>query len=233
MIRTLAVLFGMSFLLLADDDVAQKMQVTHTERVAFPSGGRLQLKNSIGELTVEGWDRPEVEITTIKSTKLAVESKEREKASRELDKVRVSAALQGGDVVVTTDFPRRRSLLPTWRRRPDTYFDLEYRIKAPMNASLSVDHASGEVHVDHLTSDIRATDCNGLISLQLPHDGQYDIDARSKLGDVISDFSGHKERKQWFGHRFVQGKPAPHKLYLRVGIGDIVILRNSKPPAWQ
>jgi hypothetical protein len=229
MLRVLALLFGASFLLLADDGAMRKVQVTHTERADFPSGGRLQLKNSIGELMVEGWDRPDVEITTIKSTKTAVASGDREKASRELDKVRISVAPQAGDLVVTTDFPRHRSLLPTWRRLPDNDFDLEYRIKVPMNAKLSVDHVRGEVHVYNLTSDIRATDCNGLITLELPPDGSYDIDAKSKLGDVISDFAGHKERTRLFGHRFIQGKPAPHKLYLRIGFGDIIIFEGWKP----
>src|ERR1035437_1082763 len=91
MMRALALLFGMSCLLLADDEVKQKVKVTHTERVDFPSGGRLRVRNSIGELTVEGWERPDVEITTIKSTKAAYASRDREKASRELEKVRISA----------------------------------------------------------------------------------------------------------------------------------------------
>lgn len=231
MMRVLALLCGVSFLLLADDEAGQKLQVTHTEKVAFPAGGRLVLRNSIGELMVEGWDRPDVEITTIKSTKIAVASADREKASRELDRVRISVAPQGTDLIVTTDFPRHRSLLPTWRQRPDNSFDLDYRIKVPMNAKLSVEHVSGEVHVDNLTSDIRATDCNGLITLQLPPGGSYDIDARSKLGDVISDLPGHKERTRLLGHRFIQGKSAANKLYLRVGYGDIIIFEDSKPAA--
>src|SRR5215471_11888363 len=41
-----------------------------TDRVAFPPGGTLHLSKSIGELTIEGWDEPAVEITTIKSVKV-------------------------------------------------------------------------------------------------------------------------------------------------------------------
>jgi hypothetical protein len=229
MMRTLMVLLGMGCLLFADDEVKQKVQVTHTETVALPSGGRLRFVNSIGELTVEGWDRPDVEIATIQSTKLEYGSRDREKASGELAKVKVSVALKGADVVITTDYPRRRKLSPARLLGASASFDLEYRIKAPRNAGLEVDLATGEVHVQDMTADIRATVHNGLITLNLPQEGVYDIDAKSELGEVISDFPGHRERTRVFGHQFVQGKPAAHKLYLRAGFGDIIIFKIQKP----
>ena len=34
----------------------------------FPTGGILRMTNSIGMLTVIGWDQPRVEVTTIKTT---------------------------------------------------------------------------------------------------------------------------------------------------------------------
>src|SRR5580704_17744521 len=54
-------------LLLASAGLVLADDVTKTERFDFPAGGTLRLKNSIGELTVEGWDQPGIEITTIKS----------------------------------------------------------------------------------------------------------------------------------------------------------------------
>jgi len=227
--RTLLALLGISCLLFADDEVKQKVQVTHTQTVALPAGGQLRFVNSIGELTVEGWDRPDVEITTIQSTKDEYASRDREKATRELDKVKVSVALKGADVVITTDYPRRRALSPARLLGTAAGFDLEYRIKAPRNAGLEVDLATGEVHVQDMTADIHATVHSGLISLNLPQESVYDIDAKSELGEVISDFPGHRERTRVFGHQFVQGTPAAHKLYLRAGFGDIIIFRIQKP----
>ena len=228
MMRVLVVLFGMSCLLLADDEVKQKVQVTHTEKVDFPSGGQLRLRNPIGEVTVEGWDRPDVEITTIKSTEDAYPSRDREKASHELDKVRISVAPQGGELVITTEYPHHRRLAPA--SLLGTSFDVEYRIKAPMNARLAVDHATGEVHVYNLASDIHATVSSGTITLNLPQEGVYDIDAKSEVGEVVSDFPGHGKRTRWMlGHQLVQGTSAPHKLYLRVGFGDIILFKIQKP----
>jgi hypothetical protein len=230
MMRALAVLFGTCCLLLADDEPKQKVKVTHTERVEFPSGGWLRLRNSIGEVTVEGWDRPDVEITTIQSTKDAYAPRDREKASQELDKVKISVERQGADLVIATEFARHRGPSHFAPFRPAIGFDLEYHIKAPMNTKLDARHGTGEVHVAGLTSDIHVTVRNGGITLQLPQEGQYDIDAKSDLGDVTSGFPGHAKRSHWLlGHRFVQGAPAAHHLYLRVGFGDITILKIQKP----
>jgi hypothetical protein len=191
----------------------------------------LRFKNSVGELTVEGWDRPDVEIATIKRTKAEYASRDREKGSRELDRVRIAVERRGDELVITTDFPRHRVLPPSSLLRPATGFDLEYHVKAPMNARLAVDHDKGEVHVDNLTSDVHATVLNGGITLHLPQQGVYSIDAKSDFGGVTCDFPGHERRRPWlFGHQIVQAAPAGHNLYLRVGFGDITILKIGVPP---
>jgi len=227
--RTLTLLFGIGCLLYAASDTPQKIQIAKTEQADLPSGGAVRLKNSTGELTIEGWDRPGVEITTLKSTKRAYPATgaEREKASHILDEVKVSAALQGNELVITTDFPRDRRWLP----RPSVGardFDLEYIVKVPRGAKVTVDHDAGEIHFVELTGDIRAMMNQGAITLQLPAAAQYSIDAQSRIGDVTSDFPGTTFRRH-FGHSFIQTTPAPHSLYLRTGYGDIIILRSSKP----
>src|SRR5215469_16065662 len=97
---------GIGCFLLAAEEPKEKVQVSKTERLDFPAGGTLRLKNSVGVLTVEGWDRPDVEITTIKSSKDPYDAREREKAANQLDRVRVAAERQGDELVITTDFPR-------------------------------------------------------------------------------------------------------------------------------
>src|SRR5947209_18395674 len=102
MMRPLAVIaFGASCLL-GENEPRQTVQVTNTQRVDFASGGVLKLTNSIGELAVQGWDRPYVEITTIKSTKGAYTFPEREKATQELDKVLIAVERQGDELAITT-----------------------------------------------------------------------------------------------------------------------------------
>ena len=231
--RMLALLLGVGCLLAASDEIPQPIQITKTERADLPAGGTVRLKNSTGDLTIEGWDQPGVEITTIKSTKLAYTagSKERKEASDDLDQVKVGVSHDGGELVITTDFHRGRRYLP----RPSVgyrQFDLEYRIKVPRDAKLIVDHDEGEIHIDDVAGDIHATTNQGTITLRLAEAGQYLIDAKSRIGEVISDIPGNTKRKR-FGHEFVQTVQAPHSLYLRNGFGDIIILRMRKPAALQ
>jgi len=208
--------------LLAVDEPKQKVQVSNTERVDFPSGGTLRLTKSIGVLTVEAWDRPDVEITTITSTKADYDTRGGEKAKSELDRVRVAAERHGDELVITTDFPRPRAF---------SRFDLEYRIKAPSTARLIADHNVGEVNIDGLVGDIQVTLLQGEMMLHLPEEGRYNIHARSQFGNVNSDFPGPEERRWWLlGHRSVsENSQAAQKLNLRVGFGDIVILKTRVP----
>ncbi|HXP86083.1 MAG TPA: hypothetical protein VN841_15265 [Bryobacteraceae bacterium] len=229
-LQILAVVCGMSCLVLADDEFKQKVQVTKTEHVDFPSGGTVRLENSTGELTVEGWDQPGVEMITVKSTKAEIASAGRENAFRALDRVRIAMERKGAELVITTDFPRHRGFPPPSPLGSATNFDLQYRIRVPRDTRLIVGHDVGEVHLDGLTSDIHATVLQGGITLRVPPEGQYVIDAKSDLGNVISDFPGSAKRRFWLvGHEFMQSSAASHKLYLRDGFGDIIILKIRTP----
>ena len=207
--------------LLADDGPPQKVQTTKTEHMDFAPGGVLRMKNSTGALIVEGWDRPEVEITTIKFTKTAYGN--RAEGERALDEAHTAVNHSAGEIVITTDFPSKGShRLP---RRGSPSIDLTYEIKVPRNTKLIVDHDTGDVQVTNLTNDIQATVRNGEIAVYLPAEGQYSIDARSKFGGVTTGLPGHEQRLPWLiGQSFAnQAAAAGHKIYLRARAGDILI----------
>ena len=191
-------------------------QSTKTERFDFPAGGILRLENTTGELTVEGWDRQDVEITTIQSK----------------DVVRITAERRGNELVVTTDFPRYAVFPPPLPFRGSKEFDLEYRIHAPKNAGVVVDHDTGEVHIDDLAGDVQVKVLKGGMTLRLPENNIYAIDAKVDTGSIFSDFPGQWHRRLWpLGARYGQLTSATaHKLYLRAGFGDIAILKIRKSP---
>jgi hypothetical protein len=65
--------------------------------------------------------------------------------------------------------------------------------------------------------------------LALPEEGEYTIDAKSSLGGVVSDFAGKQKKAGWImGHRFTEGESGPRKVYVRVGYGDILLLKEPK-----
>jgi hypothetical protein len=223
---------GASCFLLAVNEPLQKVEIRKTERIDFPSGGVLRLTNSIGELTVEGWEKPQIEIATVKTTKHGVPAGGREKASAELEKVRITVERKGNEVSIATDFPRHKAWPPSAPFSHGTNFDLEYRIHAPRDTRLVVaNHGIGEIHVDDLTSDIDVTLQQGEIMLHLPQDGRYAIDAKSDFGNVNCDFAGEEKRRRWLlGHWWVsENSPGSHKLNLKAGYGDVVILKTRVP----
>jgi hypothetical protein len=60
----------------------------------------------------------------------------------------------------------------------------------------------------------------------LPDSAAYSIDARSKMGQVMSDSEGTGRVQHFLGHRFVSSVQSPaKKLYLRTGFGGIAIKR--------
>lgn len=204
--------------ILALGSVVFGAEVSNTERMEFPPAGTLRFVNSNGELTVEGWDQPGVEITTIKSGETA----------KQWEGVGITSERKGGEIVVTTVFPKHRRLARPFLGLSDSH--IEYRIKAPRSARVTIEHNVGEVHISGITGEIHATDRMGQITVQLPQDGQYAIDAKSKLGAIDSDFPGHEFQKHKFGHAFFhEAPPSSQKLYLRVGFGDITILQTRKP----
>jgi len=237
MTRISAVLgFGATCLLFAAEHRAEqpreKVQVSKTDRLDFPAGGTIRLTNSIGVLTVEAWDRPDVEITTIKSTKGEYDASEREKAAHHLDRVSIAAERHGEELVVTTAFPRYRTFPVTYPLIGEANLDVEYRIKAPGSAKLYVHHDAGDVNIDGMVGDMHVTLLQGQILLHLPEEGPYDIHAKSDCGNVNSDFPGQKKR-MWLSQRAVdEESPAAHKFNLKVTFGDILILKTRvpKPP---
>jgi hypothetical protein len=211
-----------------DRPAAEKIQITKTDTLDFPAGGMLRLRNAIGELTVTGWNQPNLEITTIKSTKTAVEEKDRAAATKLLDAVKVGTERKGDDVAISTEFPKHSKIARPFLGMTD--FDLEYRIHVPRAARLDVDEAMGEVHIENIAGDIHAIEHLGEITVRAP-DGVYSIDAKSKVGAVNSDFAGIDRQLKWWvvkwpGQAFTASGPAAaQKMFLRAGYGDIVILK--------
>jgi hypothetical protein len=185
-----------------------------TQTFSFDPTGVIQLERSFGDVRIEGWDRPEVEITTIRSTHAR---KDAAQAERDLDKISITAVKQGEDLLkITTDYSS--GVGHSLRTKPET--DLKYVIKAPAKAKIVVHHDVGQVKLVNLTGDVEVTNRIGDIGLLLRNPRAYRVDARARVGGVESDFGcsaglSHQLR--------THGEAGHPQLYLRVGVGDITI----------
>ncbi len=215
--------------LMADDLNKETLNATHTDTFKVPTAGAIRIKNSFGEVDIDGWDRPEVEVTVVRSSQHFYDSAERAEAQRCLEGAQIKAERDGNDVVISTSYIPWNGPHGLSRR---SEIGLSYRIKAPRASRLIVDHNRGGVNIANMSGDIHATVINGQITLWLSAASEYTIDSQCKIGDVYSDFEGRYRRRHLLGKEFNRQSPAPAtNLYLRVRYGDIMILKLHGPPA--
>jgi hypothetical protein len=210
--------------LAAEGDVRarQMIHVTKTERVDFAPGGTIHIKGSHGDLNVEGWDRPEVEVTVTRSTTRLYNAKEAEEAKKRLDLIQVKLDHKNAsELSIATEFPSRKL---SRLNRGKSNLMLEYQIHVPRDSRLMVHHDLGMVMVTGVTGDVDARVGTGDILLMVPQAGGYSIDAESRFGTVESDFGGTASSHKLVGHQMAFAPAAAkHKLTLRVGAGDVHI----------
>jgi hypothetical protein len=229
MCRLLVIPIMLAVPLLAGDLSKETLSAAHTERFNVPVAGTIRLENSFGQVDIDGWDRPEVELTVIRSSERLYSANERAEAQRRMDRVQVAAKQEGNDVVISTAYPPRNGFMHPLSRRSD--IQIAYRMKAPRGSKVIVDHNSGGVNVFDINGDIHATVINGQITLGLEADRPYAIDAQSKIGGVYSDFEGRDRPRHVLGEEFgSQSAASAANLYLRVRIGDIIITKLHGPP---
>jgi hypothetical protein len=209
---------------------------TTTERVNFAPGGMIHINGSYGDLNVEGWDRPEIEVSVIKTLPYGYKSKQPDQATTHLDGIHiVTERKTPAEATITTELPSRHpAWTPPFTRHTTGAVMVEYEIHVPRNSRLAIHHGTGSVSVSGVTGDIDARAGRGDILLWLPP-GAYSLDAKTTFGIVSSDLDGAAHNKYLIGESFTQPNPPPaHRLHLRMGFGGITlkkILPESQTPA--
>jgi hypothetical protein len=223
--------------LLAQGEIAEKgakqtFAVSSTDHVNFAPGGTIQINNSYGHLSVEGWDSPEVQITVIKSTNDFYKPQEKDEISRRFEQIRVVTERRSDkELSVSTFLATRHSRLsPPLPRTTKEGVMLEYRVLVPRDSRLVVHHDFGYVWVSDVTGALDVRSHTGDMIVLLSDPGPYTIDARSQLGRISSDFVGKSRFYPLFWHAgFASGhEPQASRVYLRMGRGNITIKKG--PP---
>ena len=211
-------------------------EVKSTERVNIQPGDVIRVENSYGNLTVEGWDEPEVEVTVTKTTDRFYEPGQKEEAARRFEQIRVTTERHSDkEVTILTTYPVRKNLFGSMKRvlikRPDKLgVTVEYKILAPRDSKLIVRHDHGYIWVSDFTQDIDVSSHTGDMIMMLPDTGSYSIDARTRTGSVSSDLAGRAQNEFLVGSRFAYSAQNPtRRVHLRVGCGSITI--KSSPPS--
>jgi hypothetical protein len=213
----------------AGETIQRPQSVSNTESVSFAPGGTIRFDNSFGDLYLEGWDQPRVEMTLIKSFDDYVPPKN---ATELLERVKFTTEHpSANELVIGTTIPSRSFFRhPFGGRGP---VNVRYELRVPHDSHLVIHHGGGNILIGNVTAGIEATNREGDIVLMLPP-GPYAIDAKSKMGTVISDLPGKAHVRYFIGERFAgDDANAPRKIFLRVGFGGITIKevpREALPP---
>ena len=196
--------------LLAKGPETRQASVTSTDRMNFAPGGTIRVNGSSGHVMVEGWDQPEVEITVVKSMPYGYD---KDRAAKELERVQIKSERVSPTELVISTLPNHRGKVM-----------VDYQIHVPRDSKLVIHHVSNYVFVSHVSGEIEATCSRGEIVLMLPDAGPYSVDAITKFGTILSDFTGDAHSQYLVGERFSTANPAPARLiYLRMGLGGITI----------
>jgi hypothetical protein len=199
----------------------RRVEETFTHILALGERGRVYIEDSFGELKIEGWDRSDVEITVRRGTQKRYKPGQEWKGRDQLDSVVVESRRSGDDVIIRTRFPNRRL---TRMFRGKTNLRLEYIVRVPSRAALQVNHSIGEVVVANVVGDLRVTSDIGEVKLRLPRGREYEIDARTRIGDVNSRLAGRSRRVSLLGAEFrLRDGTGAGRVYARLGIGEIKI----------
>lgn len=192
----------------------EQARLVTTDHLNFAPGGIIRINGSWGCLSVEGWDRPEVEVTVTRYGSVFYPPARREGAAKKLARVKVQVERKSDhETAVTTTGGGH------WKT-----IELESVIRVPRDSHIEIHHGGGQVIITNVTGDIHASAKEGDITAMLPDPGPYAIDARTRLGTVYSDFGDPTHTWYLVGERFDAAKPAAAKrIYLRTRVGGIEI----------
>ncbi len=197
--------------------------VVTDEHVDFAPGGTISATGAVGELNVESWDGPGVQITVTRWTYRTDTEQDKARAKSQLGAYKVTPEKKSAsELAIQTAIPKRSFFARLLHIGPDVH--VEYRIQVPREMKLTLKDGKGDIVVHDVAGDIDASVREGDIVLQLPPAASYSFDAKCGLGGIYSDFEGSDHIKFLVSERYAANATgAPKKVHLRVGIGGISI----------
>ncbi|HEX2643048.1 MAG TPA: DUF4097 family beta strand repeat-containing protein [Thermoanaerobaculia bacterium] len=128
----------------------------------FQAGALLELDNTNGGVTVEPWNRNEVQIVAEKKVKAPSDEKAREL----MDKLQIATAPSGGGLRVETRFPKNGNGLFDWMSGNGTSINVNYTIRVPRQARLDLETTNGGLNVKGTRGAAALESTNGQVAVQ-------------------------------------------------------------------
>ncbi len=198
---------------------ADEFSQTSRYSVRMFSFGLLTVDTRMGDIHVEGWDEPRLEIEAEK----VVRAKDKEAAKPLYELLHVILEGQDKRVVLRTVYPPRRMWRPF---RGEARLSVNYRIRMPFDANLSLKCVDGDIYIRGLQGKQQILVNYGDVEIDVPSlDHLRSLRAHAFLGYVQSDL--HGEDKGGFGPGINYWNPTGEQdIYVKVRMGGVFVYRD-------
>jgi hypothetical protein len=180
------------------------------------SFGTLTIDTRMGDIQVEGWDEPRLEVKAEK----VVQAKNEQKAQPLYELVQVAVEGKDKQVLLRTLYPPRR----LWRPfRDESKLSVNFRIRMPYDANLVLKCVDGDVRVNGLVGKQEIHVNYGDVEINVPSTYRLrSLNARTILGYVQSDL--HGEDSAGFSQKIVYwNSGGDQDILVRVRMGGVYV----------
>lgn len=196
-------------------------KVSH-HAVRMFSYGLLTIDARMGDIQIEGWDNPRLEIEAEKVVQASSEAKARPL----YEKLQVVVQGQDKNVLLRTIYPPRR----LWRPfRGESKLSVNFRIRMPFDANLRLKCVDGDVRVRGLVGSQMIRVNYGDVEVDVPDVyGLRSLQARSFLGYVQSDLhAGESDSAGFLRTLSFWNSHGAQDISIRVRMGGVYIYRQE------
>jgi hypothetical protein len=193
-------------------------QVSHYS-VPMSSYRLLSINTRMGDIRIEGWDKPEMVIEAQKVVRAGSE----QKASKLYDRLKIDIQGKEKTVFLRAIYPPRRPWRPF---RGESRLSVNFRIRMPSDTDLELKCVDGDIRISGMIGYQYVRLNYGDVEIDLPSVDQLrSIRAKAWLGYVQSDL--HREDGVGFGPRVLYWNPSGDQdIDVRVRMGGIFIYKN-------
>jgi hypothetical protein len=217
-LATVSCVLGVALLLSSPLQADEFTKTLHYSARMF-SFGTLTVQTRTGDIQVESWDEPRLQIDAEK----VVEAKDQKHAQPLYEQVQVVLSGQDKQVLLRTIYPTRR----LWRPfRDESKLSVNFRIHMPFDADLILKCVDGDVRVSGLVGKQEVNVNYGDVEINVPSLYRLrSLNARSLLGYVQSDLHGENSAG-WSRRIMFWNSSGDQDIKIRVRMGGVYVYSN-------
>ena len=157
-----AILAGLFFLMLmgfypAESGIREKYEEKFERTVKLAKDGHVSLNNISGSIEVKSWNKGEVKIEALKTSKASSLSAAKENAAE----VKIVVQKEGDTLRIKTEYPKGKRF-----RRKRSSVSVHYNLWVPSKASVRIDLISGSVGMENIGGEVKLAVTSGSVDLK-------------------------------------------------------------------